>query len=174
MDSFLNQIKAHAGQMDQGWAQPRLAVVVSVDPTTATARVSIQPEGLMSGWLPIASMWVGSGWGVACPPMPGDQVVVIWQEGDSEHGIIVSRIWSAVTPPPQAPSGEFWLVHATGSFLKLRNDGTIESSAETWTHTGDLHVSGDVFDVHGPLSGLRNHYNEHVHPPSTSEPEPID
>ena len=174
MDSFLNQIKSHAAQMDQGWAQPRLAVVSSVDPATFTARVLIQPESITSGWLPIASVWVGSGWGLACPPAPGDQVLVIWQEGDAEHGIIIGRLWSSVTHPPQAPPGEFWLVHASGSFIKLHNDGTLESSAQTWTHKGDLRVNGDVFDQHGAVSALRAHYNEHVHPPSDAGPEPID
>jgi hypothetical protein len=59
--------------------------------------------------------------------------------------------------PPAAPVGEFWLVHASGSFLKLRNDGTIQMK-------GDLHVAGDVYDQTGSLSRLRNHYNVHIHP----------
>jgi hypothetical protein len=56
-----------------------------------------------------------------------------------------------------APVGEFWLLHQSGSFLKLRNDGTIQIN-------GDLHVAGDVYDRYGSLSGLRGHYNSHTHP----------
>ena len=174
MDGFLNHVKAQASQMDQGWAQPRLAVVSSVDPATFTVRVMVQPEGVLSGWLPVTSAWVGAGWGLACLPATGDQVLVVWQEGDAEHGIVVGRLWSNAVMPPQAPVGEFWLVHKTGSFLKLHNDGSIESSAAMWRHTGDLHVSGDVFDQHGALSALRGHYNMHVHPPSGAGPEPLD
>lgn len=70
--------------------------------------------------------------------------------------------------------GELWLQHKTGSFLKLHNDGSIESSASVWTHSGDFRVSGDVFDSHGSLAQLRGHYNEHVHPPSNAGPEPTD
>jgi len=58
--------------------------------------------------------------------------------------------------PPQAPGDEFWLVHKTGSFLKLCNDGTIRIN-------GDLHVQGDVYDSHGTLSALRNAYDSHTH-----------
>ena len=58
MDSFLNHLKAHAAQMDQGWAQPRLAVVQSVDPASFTVRVTVQPEGVLTGWLPVTSAWV--------------------------------------------------------------------------------------------------------------------
>lgn len=174
MDSFLNLIKAHASRLDQGWAQPRLATVTSVDTATATVRVKVQPEGVLSGWLPVASAWVGNGWGLACPPSPGDQVLVIWQEGDAEHGIVVGRLWSSNVPAPVAASGEIWLVHKSGSFLKLLNDGSIASAAPSWNHTGDLHVSGDVYDGKGALSRLRGHYNEHVHPPSDVTPSPAD
>jgi hypothetical protein len=174
LDNFLNQLKAQASQLDQGWAQPRLAIVSSINPATYSARVSVQPEGVLSGWLPIASAWVGAGWGLACLPAPGDQVLVIWQEGDSEQGIIVARLWSSSVPPPEIPVGELWLQHKTGSFLKLHNDGSIESSASVWTHSGDFRVSGDVFDSHGSLAQLRGHYNEHVHPPSNAGPEPTD
>jgi hypothetical protein len=174
MDDFLNLFKARASQIDQGWGQPRLAVVSSVDPATYTARVTIQPEGVLSGWLPIATPWIGAGWGLACPPMLGDQVLVLCQEGESEHGIIVGRIWSNTTATPGAPVGEFWLIHQSGSFIKLHNDGSIESKAPTWTHSGDLHVTGNVYDSHNSLADLRTHYNEHVHPPSTTPPTPTD
>jgi hypothetical protein len=174
MDGFLNLCKAHASQIDQGWAQPRLATVSSVDPATYTARVVIQPEGVLSGWLPIASPWIGAGWGLACPPSAGDQVLVLCQEGESEHGIIVGRLWSTTATPPGAPVGELWLMHQSGSFIKLHNDGSIESKASSWTHNGDLHVTGNVFDSHNSLADLRSHYNEHVHPPSNTPPTPID
>jgi len=174
MDGFLNLCKAHASQIDQGWAQPRLATVSSVDPATYTARVVIQPEGVLSGWLPIASPWIGAGWGLACPPSTGDQVLVLCQEGESEHGIIVGRLWSNNATPPATPVGELWLMHQSGSFIKLRNDGSIESKAPSWTHHGDLRVTGNVFDSHNSLADLRAHYNEHVHPPSTTPPNPTD
>ena len=174
MDAFLNLLRGHATQLDQAWAHPRIAVVTSVDSATFTARVTVQPEGVLSGWLPIAAPWVGSGWGMVCAPSPGDQVVVIWQEGDAEQGVIVGRLWSNATAPPNAPAGELWVVHQTGSFIKLHNDGSIASQSATWTHTGDLRVSGDVFDMHGSLAQLRGHYNEHTHPPSDDPPVPTD
>lgn len=149
-------MKAQAGALDQGQAQPRFAVVVSVDPATATARVLLQPEAVLSGWLPVLSPWIGAGWGMSCPPSPGDQVLVLGQEGNAEHGLIVGRAFSNSAPPPPAPAGECWLVHASGSFVKLLNDGTVRVN-------GDLHVNGDVYDRHGALSALRAHYDAHTH-----------
>ena len=156
MDRFLNALKAQASTLDHAFGQPRFGVVSSVNPTAATARVMLQPEGVLTGWLPVLSPWVGAGWGIACPPSPGDQVLVLAQEGDAEHGVIVGRAFSDAQRTPVAPSGELWLVHRSGSFLKLRNDGTVQVN-------GDLHVAGDVYDRNGSLDRLRQHYDVHIH-----------
>ena len=161
MDRLLNTLKGQAAGQDQASGAPRFGLVTSVDPATATARVTLQPEAVLTGWLPILTLWAGHGWGLFCPPSPGDQVLVIPQEGDAEHGLIVAASWSNQAVPPPTPSGEFWLIHRSGSFIKLLNDGTIQVK-------GDLHVAGDVYDSHGALGALRQHYNEHVHPPQTS------
>lgn len=174
MDRFLNILKAQSARLDQTAAETRVGVVSSVDALSYTARVFVQPEGVLSGWLPIASAWIGNGWGMACPPAPGDQVIVLWHEGDAEHGIVVGRLWSAQTTVPPAASGEIWIIHQSGSFLKLLNDGSIQSAAPTWTHSGDLHVTGDVSDSHGTLAALRAHYDEHTHPPSSAPASPQD
>jgi phage baseplate assembly protein gpV len=164
MQRLLNAMKSHAAAMDRAAGQPRFGLVTSVDPQRYAARVALQPEGVVTGWLPILSAWVGSGWGLVCPPAPGDQVLVLPQEGNAEHGIIVGGSFSDLARPPQgAPPGEFWLVHRSGSFLKLANDGSVRVS-------GDLHVSGDVFDRHGSLAQLRGHYNQHTHPGSAGTP----
>jgi hypothetical protein len=171
MDRLLNIFKQHAGALDQGGSQPRFATVTSVNPSAATARVKLQPEGVLSGWLPVLSPWIGAGWGMCCPPSPGDQVLVLAQEGDAEHGIIIGRAFSNTQTPPPASVGELWLIHSSGSFIKLQNDGTIQMH-------GDLHVAGDIHDQHGPLSRLRGHYDTHTHIDSrggtTSAPNPSD
>jgi phage baseplate assembly protein gpV len=156
MDRFINALKGEAGRLDQTQAQPRFGLVTSVDPVNATVRVMLQPESVLSGWLPLLSPWVGAGWGMSCPPAPGDQVFVLAQEGDAEHGVVVGRAFSNVANAPQAAAGELWLVHQSGSFLKLMNDGTVQVS-------GDLHVAGNVYDSHGSLAALRGHYDQHIH-----------
>ena len=109
MDRFINAMKAHASAMDRSAGQARFGTVTSVDPSRPAARVSLQPEGVVTGWLPVLSPWVGNGWGLACSPATGDQVLVIPQEGDSEHGVIVGRAWSDQARTPAAPVGEIWL-----------------------------------------------------------------
>lgn len=156
IDRLLNAVKQHAAGLDRGYGQPRFGIVASVDPATYTARVLLQPERVLSGWLPVLSQWIGSGWGLVALPAPGDQVLVLTQEGDAEHGIVVGRAFSDAQPPPQALVGELWLVHGSGSFIKLANDGTVQVR-------GDLHVDGDVYDRKGSMDRLRQHYDAHTH-----------
>ncbi len=166
MDRFWNAVKAQAGALDGLAGVARFGLVSSFDPAAYAARVLMQPENVLSGWLPILSAWVGNGWGLAAPLTPGDQVLVIAQEADAEHGVVLGCVWSAVDKPGGAPSGELWLQHQSGSFVKLHNDGTIAMQAATVNVTGNLVVSGDISDkngAHGTLAALRNAHDEHVH-----------
>jgi phage baseplate assembly protein gpV len=166
MDRFWNAVKARAGGLDGLAGVARFGLVSSFDPVAYAARVMLQPENILSGWLPILSAWVGNGWGLAAPLTPGDQVLVVAQEADAEHGVIIGCVWSAVDKSPGAASGELWLQHQSGSFLKLHNDGTIAMQAPTVNVTGNLVVSGNISDqngAHGTLASLRNAHDEHVH-----------
>lgn len=167
MHRLLNTLKAQAASLDRSIGQPRFGVVASVDPARYAARVSLQPEGVLTGWLPVLSCWAGAGWGAVCLPAPGDQVLVVPQEGDAEHGVIVGSSYSDGVRAPAAPAGELWLVHRSGSSLRLGNDGTIRIA-------GDLHVDGDVHDRQGSLARLRGHYDVHVHGGPGSPPNPQD
>jgi len=166
LDQFWNLVKAQAGALDGLAGVARFGLVSSFDPSAYAARVLIQPENVLSGWLPVLSTWVGAGWGLAAPLTPGAQVLVIAQEGDAEQGVVIGAVWSAVDTPLAAPAGELWLQHQSGSFLKLHNDGTIAMQAPQVKVTGNLVVSGDISDqnsAHGTLASLRNAHDTHEH-----------
>lgn len=168
MDRLLNAIKGQAAALDRGQGQPRFGIITSVDPSAYAARVVLQPEGVLTGWLPILSPWVGRGWGFVALPSPGDQVLVIPQEGDAEHGVVIGSSYSSTNRPPTAQPGELRIVHSSGSSLVFANDGTVRLE-------GDLQVTGDIADRHGSLSQLRAHYNQHIHPgAAATHPVPQD
>jgi type VI secretion system (T6SS) baseplate-like injector VgrG len=171
VDNFFEVLAAGRKTSRGGFGQPRMGTVTSSNAQIAMAKVLLQPEGVLTGWLPVLTQWVGSGWGMSCPPSPGDQVLVIPQEGDAQHGLIVGRVYSNLVRPPPAEPGEINLTHQSGCSIRLLNSGTIAIH-------GDLHVSGDVYDSYGPLSKLRNDYNIHIHHTSsglvTSGPLPLD
>jgi len=153
---FMNVIKAQIAGMIGQQAQPRYGIVQSFDPPSYTARVMVQPENVLSGWLPIKTHWVGNGWGDVSPPSPGEQVMLIPQEGDADSYVISGRAFSAVDLPPPAPSGERWLVHQTGAFVKLLNNGQIAAQDQhgtsfTLTNDGNAVLKGNLI-VEGNIS----------------------
>lgn len=125
MDRFINAIKGHAAAQAQTQGAPRFAVVTSYNANDGTAKVQIQPEGVQTGWLPVLSQSVGNGWGLHCPLSTGEQVLVLPQDGDAEHGVIVGRAWSDQMRPPAAAAGDMLLAHQTGAQVKLGADGTV-------------------------------------------------
>lgn len=49
----------------------------------------------------VAPSYAGDGFGLYMPIQEGDEVVVVWPDGNPDHGgILVSRLWSASDPPP--------------------------------------------------------------------------
>lgn len=177
MDGLVNALKGSAAALDQRVGQPRFGTVVSVDVSSYAVRVQLQPENVVSGWFPVLSPWIGAGWGMVAPPAPGDQVLVIPQEGNAEHGVVVGRSFSDVQRPLPAQVGELWLTHQSGTSLRLLNDGTVRITGDLHVD-GNLYVSRDVADGHGALSSLRDHYNAHTHTDShgdvTGLPTPQD
>jgi phage baseplate assembly protein V len=123
MRGLLNVMRAQADMAGSGRAAVRLALVSSYDPVNYCAKARIQPEDTETGWLPVVSPWTGNGWGLFAPPTPGDLVEVQFQEDDIEAGFICQRFYNDTDRPLTVQSGEFWLVHQSGSFIKLTNDG---------------------------------------------------
>jgi hypothetical protein len=64
----------------------------SYNPADYCAKVQIEPEGAVTGWLPVLSPWVGNGWGLFAPVTPGDQVDVQFVDGDFTQGYVVPAL----------------------------------------------------------------------------------
>ena len=123
MDELWNRVRLEVARALAGRADPRLCIVSSYDPQNYAAKVLVQPENVETGWLPVLSPWIGNGWGLYAPPTAGDQVLVLFQENDQEVGLVLPRLYSNQQRPLAVESGEFWLVHQSGSFVKLTNAG---------------------------------------------------
>lgn len=115
-------------------------LVESYDPGTHSVKVTRQPSGKLTGWLPLSTPAIGNGWGVAYGPQIGDQVVIDYLGGDVEAGVVTGFIYSDQDRPPGVPAGELWVMHSSGSLLKFHNDGTVElTAASDMTYTAAQH-----------------------------------
>lgn len=133
MHEFRNRLRAEAAAMQQTVGAGRWAVVTSSRSTDTgySVKVRIQPENVQTTWLPVLSPMVGNGWGIVCPPNQGQQVFIEPVSGSGDSYVVTGMAYSLKTLPPQpggnpVSPGEVALVHQTGSFLWLHNDGSID------------------------------------------------
>jgi phage baseplate assembly protein V len=142
-----NAMFAAAERSQSAIAKPRLGLVSGYDPNMYMVKVLLQPENVETGWLPLGSPMVGNQFGIFGGPAIGDQVEVQFPDGDLSSGIVSMRFFNDQARPLAVPSGEVWIVHKSGSFLKLHNDGSIEMNAAAGiSYTGTGHA------FHGPVT----------------------
>lgn len=156
MKHLLNAMRRQAELVMGALAGVRSGIVSSYDPGNYSAKVRIMPENRETGWLPIVSPWIGNGWGLFAPPSVGDAVEVQFHEDDAEAGYVGQRFFNDSDRPLNVPSGEFWLVHKSGSLFKFHNDGSVEMQAATnltaSAPNGTLRLAGKDVRVHGTNS----------------------
>lgn len=138
MRGLLNAMKLHGQQQAGQLAIKRVGQVSSYDSGNYCAKVLLLPESTETGWLPVLSAWVGNGWGLFVPPTPGDLVDVQFIDGDMSQGVVAQRFFYDSARPLNVPSGEAWLVHQSGSYLKLTNDGKVSINAAAEIDVGNL------------------------------------
>jgi phage baseplate assembly protein gpV len=193
ISGILNIVRRECERFFATQGKPRIGIIDSYDPNLYCAKVLLQPENVLTGFLPIGTEFVGNGWGLLFGPTVGDVVEVQYQEGGKNAGYIGKRFYSSVTVPPgPVPSGEVWLVHQCGSFIKLTNDtkltvnavgdldatvggatnltstGNVTMTTPNLIVNGNIIATGDITDqsetTNESMQAMRAKYNEHVHP----------
>ena len=165
MRELLNAQRMHALlAVQNAETRCRYGLVDSYDPNFYTVKVLIQPEGTLSGWLPLTADWIGNGWGIFSPPSIGDLVVVEYPDGAPDDGFVSKRFFTDKDRPLNVPSGELWIVHKNGAFLKLTNDGKLLINCSVEVDIGDLGSS-----VHALVTdAFQTLFNNHVHTSGTA------
>lgn len=154
-DGDLERMIQHAiERLMAGRYTERHGLVTSYDPDKYLAKVTFQPEGQESGWLPIETGHVGNGFGIAIGltggdgKKTGDQVIVRYQEGDIESGKIVQRVHSDQDKPPKVQSGEmvFWArFDKTAKDPSGLSDDTTQSGQQTGEKGGQQGSGAQIF-----------------------------
>lgn len=105
---------------------PQCGVVTSVDLTNYRAKVFLPLMNHETDWLRVGSQYVGNGWGLRVPLHAGNEVMVIFANGDLNEGHIVCAFWSEESDQtPNSEGDAVSLVHKSGSLLRFGTDGSI-------------------------------------------------
>jgi phage gp45-like len=94
----------------------------------------------------------------SCPPI-GGEAIVVYLGGRRSSGLIIATGDRATRPKNLAPGEAMFGNPGQNVFIKATKDGDFVSQAASWTHTGDVHVTGTVFADHmKPADGWTGTY----------------
>jgi uncharacterized protein involved in type VI secretion and phage assembly len=106
------------------------AIVVANDDPERMSRVRVRypwmdaPE--RSGWVRTASVYAGNGRGVGFLPEVGDEVVVGFEQGDTERPLVLGSLWNGGDKAGHAP-GTKQIQTRAGNTIKLEEAGGAEA-----------------------------------------------
>ncbi|WP_244370810.1 phage baseplate assembly protein V [Rahnella sp. ChDrAdgB13] len=188
----MNAIAGRSQQAGAGVSGTRQGTVTAYDPASYSVKVQLQPTGEETGWIPLATMWAGNGYGVVAGPAIGAVIEVEFDSGLMGAGMAVGQFFNDVDRSPAPPSGQFWVIDPSGSSFKLTNDGKVtitDGAGSTFVMNGDgtgtvnlasgltinasitqingdLKVSGSIKDQNGAkdtVQKIREVFDAHVH-----------
>jgi phage baseplate assembly protein V len=84
-----------------------LGVVTSTDDPEKRYRVKAKFPVLgdvESGWMPVVGVGAGASKGFSILPEPDDQVLVLFPDGDSAHGIVIGGLYGTNSAPGERPA----------------------------------------------------------------------
>jgi len=171
MHQLLNQMRLQTQIAISNLKTVRMGIISNFDPANYTAQAIIQPQDNQfpqnsnTGWLPLFSPWVGNGWGFFAPPQIGAMCAVHYSESNQSGAFITLCGFNKKFAPLEVDSGECWLVHESGSYIKLTNDGNIYINAAT-VQLGDI-AAGSLKKL--LTEAAATVYNSHTH---TGDGEP--
>jgi phage baseplate assembly protein gpV len=116
----------------------RVGLVSSYDPKQYAVKVQLQPEGTLTGWIPLTATAIGNQFGIYAAPNIKDQVEVNWQEGDQMTPRVTTRHFSqkADQPYQEVEAGEYHIIHGTGAVMRFLQDGTVQIGGGQTTNPG--------------------------------------
>lgn len=156
MDDLYAIIRATVIQLLNKYRMPQKGIVSSYDPATHKAKVILQPQQIETGWLQVASHSVGKGFGLVYGLQRGDEVMVTFDRGDINSGVVSAGCYNGQDLPVKCKPGEWKLVHKSGSYLKFFENGDVELRVKgKYTEIVDgvtLHDSATKIVTNTPLT----------------------
>lgn len=153
---WLDIIRREALNVAKHGQQKSTVICTSYNPNTHAIKGILVPHGVETGWIPLAAIHIGNGYGVLVGPkvgdpekLDGDQFDVDFEFGDPNTPIAKHRMFSTPDAPPVVQSGEILLMHQKGAKLYFEEDGSVTLDTNNNpltinTGSGKLAINGTV------------------------------
>lgn len=170
-EKFINALRQQASLASANRIFVTTGIITGYDPVNylVTVQTDVATDDYpasQTGWIPLSALWVGNSWGLFAPPNLGDVCSIFYQDGDSQVPFASLRFFGDNARPLSVPSGEFWLVHQSGTYLKMTNDGKLSLHGNVEIDIDSPSVK--LGDLAGDLQKLINAkfedtFNTHTH-----------
>ena len=165
MDALLNRMRLEAQWVLGNEGKPELGLIDSYDPGSYSVKVKLPAKnGKITGWIPLGTLAAGAGWGFMIAPAIGAQIKISYQEADANVPVAELQVFDNINHPsvsgqPGPPSGEWWMVHQSGAYIKFTNDGTVHLSGTVAINVGN--EANSLLTL--ATSAIMALFNNHVH-----------
>lgn len=167
---MIHQMKRVVSEFMSNITLTKYGHITGYNPNNYTVKAMLQPEGIETGFIPLAAVWVGNNFGAVFGPNIGDLVKLDFIDGSVQASVVGGRFFNVTALPPLVQAGQAALVDSKGSFIRLNNDGTITMNAPngitlttpTLTQNGNLQVNGTI-TASGDVVGNGISLDNHVH-----------
>ncbi len=126
MDEWLDIIRREAANIVASRQLKSTLVATSYDPATHSVKGILVPHGVETGWVRLAAIHAGNGFGIVMGPTPGDakkldgdQFDIEFDAGDPNTIVARHRQHSKQDAPPAVKSGEMLIQHKSGHYVKF-------------------------------------------------------
>ena len=123
MMDMTNLMRREMGRFLNRWARVKHGRITSYDPNTNSVKVTLMPEGIPSGWLPISTLGASTaGISVQVGPSIGSVALIHYAEGDPEAAHVFGFIHNDNNRPPGAQSGQHIVKHNPTGVQRLLSE----------------------------------------------------
>ena len=155
MGRLENIIRRVASEVMGQISHPTTLVATAYDPDKHAVKGMLVPDEVESGWIPLAALHAGDGFGIVVGPnvgsadkLDGDVFTIHFVNGDPNTPVAQMKHFSQADNPPRVESGEIALKHQTGGAFFLAKDGSA-----SWTHKDGGSIN---FDADGKVTVKSN------------------
>jgi hypothetical protein len=150
MEGIMNAVRLEVTRQVAQFKRAKIGVVDSWDPDKHVAKVKFQPGDRLSGWIPVGTQFSGKQFGFGIGLSKGDEVVIEYQEGSLQTGVISHRLWNDQEEPVKnVKSGEAHFVGKDKQHWKMLENKDFELKG--YGGEKDEDAASFIFDSKGNI-----------------------
>ncbi len=115
-------------QMDDQTTFAQVGIVTAIDTENYRVKVWFPLLEKESDFIRVTSQYVGAGWGIVALPHVGQEVLVVFANGELNEGHVIGCSYSEGADAPPT-SEEVAMVHESGSQFRFHANGDITLQA---------------------------------------------